>query len=143
MKTPREILLERHRAADAKLDAIRRAVMARELNNQATKEQSSGLVALLRCCSNAFWRELISPNRRIWSGLAAVWILIFIVNFSERDPRSSVGENPVHAPAVMMSWQTQRMMAELLADRATAPDADRPKSNPSKPRTEISGTLFA
>ncbi len=94
MKTPREILLARHRAAEPKLDAIRRKVVAA---NQTTAELSEQIIAGFRRSQTVvikicwlLWRELILPSRRIWTGLAAVWLLIFAVNFSERDAVSSV-----------------------------------------------------
>src|SRR5450631_2714615 len=91
MKTPRDILFGRHQAATPKLDAIRHKFMT-ELNNQATKEQSrpDSLVPWFMGCSNQLWLELIWPFRRIWTGLAAVWILIFIVNVSQRDGSQTV-----------------------------------------------------
>ena len=88
-------------------------------------------------CSTHLWRELILPSRRIWAGLAAVWLLLLIINLSQRDPVSGVTGQPVHAPAVTMSWQLQqRWMDELLADRSPSPEADRPRTAPSRPRTE-------
>ena len=88
MKTPQEILFARHQsAAGPRLDAIRREVVA-ELNHQGTKAQSwtKTLVSWCLGCSNKLWLELVWPCRRIWAGLAAVWILIFVFNFSQRDP---------------------------------------------------------
>jgi hypothetical protein len=146
MKTPREILFARHQAAAPKLDAVRRSVVE-GLNNEDAKTHSflSSFVPWCLGCSNKIWWELIWPCRRIGTGLAAVWLLIFIVNFSQRDPVSSATGRPVHAQAVMMSWQVQqRWMNELLADRsATPPEADRPKSVPLKPRTENNEMMTA
>jgi hypothetical protein len=138
MKTPRDILFARHQAAAPKLDAIRREVV-RELNNQETKEQSfpAVFVASLLGCSNKFWQELILPCRRVWTGLAAVWLLLFIVNFSQRDNVSSVTGKSVRSGEVMMSVQAQqRWMNELFADRSSPPEADRPRNVAPKPRTE-------
>lgn len=140
MKTPREILFARHESATPKLDAIRREVV-RELNNQATQKQSfsANFVSSLLGCSNIFWRELIFPCRRIWSGLAAVWLVLFLVNLSQRDDVSSVTGKPVRSAEVMMSVQAQqRWMNELLADRAAPPEADRPRNFTPKPRSEKS-----
>jgi hypothetical protein len=136
MKTPREILLARHQAAGPKLDAVRREVL-RELNNKETKEQKSAFLSWFFGCFKISWLELFFPCRRIWTGLAAVWLLLFIVNFSQRDAVSSISGKPVRSPAVMMSWQTQqRWVNELLADRSLPPEAEHPRNFAPKPRTE-------
>jgi hypothetical protein len=140
MKTPREILLDRHRAAETRLDAIRRAVVS-DLNDEATKEQSldrSFVAAFLRC-SKTFWRELILPSRRIWAGLAAVWMAIFAINAAQRDASPVV--NVSAAPVMMSIGEQQRMLNELFADRSLPSDVDRPKLFSPKPRTELSMTV--
>jgi len=145
MITPREILLARHQAVAPKLDAIRREVVAK-LNNEETKEQrfSAPFVAGWFRGSQVLWRELVFPSRRIWTGLAAVWLLIFAVNFSQRDAVSSVTGKPVRSQAVMMSWQVQqRWMNELLADRAMPTEAEQPKTFSPKPRTEETEMMAA
>ena len=139
MKTPREILLAQHRAAEPKLDAIRRAVVAEELNNQVTKEQSWGqsLVTLFLRCSNLFWRELILPSRRTWAGLAAVWLLIVAVNVLQREPATDRKFSSASSAPTMMSFrEQQRWMNELFADRTVTTDAEPPKTFSPKPRTE-------
>ena len=144
MKTPRDILFARHQAATPKLDALRREILGKELNNQGTKAQRSGLVASLLGCLQIPWRELILPSRRIWTGLAAVWLLIFIVNFSLRDTVSSVTGQPVRTAPTMMSWQVQqRLMNQVLADRVNSPDIDRPRNETPRPRTEHNRTSIA
>ena len=138
MKTPRDILFARHQTTAPKLDAIRREVVD-ELNNKGTKTRSflSSFAPLRLCCSNIFWQELVWPCRRTWTGLAAVWVLLFIVNFSQRDNVSSATGKPVRSGAVIMSVQAQqRWINELLADRSAPPDADRPRNFTPKPRTE-------
>ena len=136
MKTPREILIARHRAAGLKLDAIRRAVVS-DLNNQETKEQSSDsfLAAWFLRCSKTFWQELILPSRRTWSGLAAVWLLIIAVNVAERD-RSHAGTSSA-APAIMSFKEQQKILNELIANRTPVSEADRPKTIVPQPRTEL------
>ena len=145
MKTPRDILLERQRAAEPKLDAIREAVIS-ELHQHDAEPQRwpRALMSWLLRGSNPLWRELILPSHRIWTGLAAVWLLLLLINVSLRDPVSSVTGQPVHSPAVMMSWQVQqRWMDELLADRSAPPEADRPPNAPPRPRTEENEMMAA
>ena len=139
MKTPRDILLAQHRAAGPKLDAIRRAVMTKDLNNKVTKEPSGALnfVTLLLRCSNLFWRELILPSRRTWAGLAAVWLLIVAVNVLQREPATAGKFSSASSAPTMMSFrEQQRWMNELFADRTVATDAEPPKTFSPKPRTE-------
>lgn len=136
MKTPREILLNRHRAAGPKLDAIRRTVVS-DLNNKATKELSlaQSFVASFLRCSNLFWRKLILPSRRTWAGLAAVWLILLAINLAQHEP-TPVGQAPA-APAMMSFREQQRLMNELFADRSLpAAETDRPKPFSPRPRTE-------
>jgi hypothetical protein len=154
MKTPRDILFARHQAAMPKLDAIRQSTVAavcristdcaherRSQTAATTQNRLTPLVTSLLSCSNKLWLELICPCRPIWTGLATVWILIFIVNFSQRDTVSSVTGKPARSGEVIMSLQAQqRWMNELLADRSVPPEADRPRNFTPKPRTEITET---
>jgi len=113
------------------------------LNNQETKEQSrpASLVASLLGRSNKLWLELIWPCRRIWTGLAAVWVLLFIVDFSQRDNVSGATGQPARSGEVIMSLQAQqRWMNELLADRSAPPETDRSRNFAPKPRSETLGT---
>ena len=145
MKTPRDILFARHQAAAPRLDDIRREIV-RELNHPETKEQSrlEACVSSFVGCFKTFWCELVFPSRRIWTGLTAVWLLLFIVNFSQRETVSSVTGQPVRSQAVMMSWQAQqRWMNELLADRSASLDTDQPKTFSPKPRTEKNESMMA
>jgi hypothetical protein len=138
MKTPRDILFTRHQAAAPKLDAIRREVVA-GLNDQDTKARSKvvTLVAWHLGGSNKLWRELVWPCRRIWAGLAAVWVLIFIVNFSQRDGSQTVIAKSTPPTEVMMTFRDQqKWLDELLADRSLPMDAERPRIFSPKPRTE-------
>lgn len=145
MKTPREILMARHRAAIPKLDAIRESVIG-GLNHQAADPETRvrGVLAFWRSGPSLLWRELILPSRRIWTGLATVWLVLIGVNLSQRGPAIGTPGQSLRAPAVMMSWQVQqRWMDELLADRSASPEADRPRIVPPRPRSEETGMMAA
>ena len=138
MKTPRDILFAHHQTAEPKLDAIRREVMV-GLNNKGTKEQSrpASLVSSLLGCSNKLWLELVWPCRRIWTGLAAVWILIFVVTVSQRDGSQTGIAKSSPPPEVMMTFRNQqKLLDELLADRSFPVEAELPRIYLPKPRTE-------
>ncbi len=134
MKTPRDILLDHHRRLEPKLDAIRRTAVA------AAGDRRTPAVPAPFGVFNwpmVWWRELILPNRRLWSGLATIWVLLLLINVSQRDPVSSVTGKPASAPALMMSWQVQqRWMNELLAERAQPPEMEPPRNVAPRPRTE-------
>jgi hypothetical protein len=142
MKTPRDILLARHQTAMPKLDAIRREVVA-NLNHQDTKAPSRTIDLVSWCLGGLIqlWRQLFWPCRRIWSGLATMWIFLAAVNLAQRDNVSSVTGKPVRSAEVIMSAQNQqRWLNELLADRSAPAETDRPRNLAPKPRTEKSKT---
>jgi hypothetical protein len=143
MKTPREILLERHQTAAPKLDAIRREVVkvAADVNRRKQPVRELTFAATLANAIRLSFLELVWPCRRIWTALAAVWVLIFIVDFSQRDNVSGVTGKPARSGEVIMSLQAQqRWMNELLADRSAPPEADRSRNFAPKPRSETLGT---
>jgi len=138
MKTPREILFARHQNAALKLDAIRREVVV-ELNNKETKEQSGSvsLVASLLCCSNKLWLELVLPCRRIWTGLATVWILIFVVNLLQRDPSEMMArKSPPPSPQMILTFRQQELLLAELTGQNETQAAEPPKAFSPRPSSE-------
>lgn len=146
MKTPREILLARHRAVEPKLDKIRRAV-ARELNNEATKEQSppASLVSRFLCCSQQIWNELIWPCRRTWAGLAAVWLAIALFHLSQRELRQPALAQTAPSPGeTRLAWLEQRrVLDELIGPMPAAPAAEPPRRPNNQPRSERRAVAMA
>ena len=143
MKTPREILLERHQIAAPKLDAIRINVLSAEFlkvgqasslsPSKETKKSETGKMPVLLL----IWRELISPCRRIWTGLATIWVLIFVVNFSQRDPSELMARKtpPVSLEMILAFRQQQQLLAELIGPNETRA-AEPPKPLLPQPRSE-------
>ena len=134
MKTPREILLARHRAVETKLDAIRSEVVAQCRDGRRAaipKRRVNGAAAF----PILLWRELIFPSRRTWAGIAAAWALILVVNFSLRDPGQG-GAAKVTASEIMSFQEQQKLVNELLADRFVPDDVERPKTFSPRPRSE-------
>ena len=89
--------------------------------------------------------DVLWPYRRIWAGLAAVWVLIFLGNASLRDHPQIFAEKPSPpAQEMLMAFKDrQSILAELLADRAAPPEAGRQRVFPPRPRTERVETLIA
>ena len=133
MKTPREILLEQHRSAAPKLDAIRNEVLNAE--RRGAEAHPNWLVLC--------WRELIWPSRRIWTGLAAVWVLILAANISLREHSPAIVKSGSPSEMMMTLKDQQKILAELLTDHSVPRDADRQKIFSPKPRTETLKLLTA
>jgi hypothetical protein len=130
MKTPRDILFARHQSAAPKLDAIRREVLSAEFHNE-------NQIPIFVNFPLALWRELFWPCRRIWAGLAAIWILIFAVNFSQRDKlEMTAGKAPLPSPEMILVFgQQERLLAELTDPNETV-IAEPPKLFFPQPRSE-------
>jgi hypothetical protein len=85
--------------------------------------------------STIFW-----PHPKAWAGLAAVWILIFAVDFSVRDKSPVVAEKaaPPSPEVIVELKQQQRMLAELIgANQAREADLPRFLPQPRSERAEI------
>jgi len=139
MKTPRELLFARHQAAAPKLDAIRQSAVATVCDRHELSEQRSQNAHAT--IFQTLWQELFLPSRRIWSGLAAVWLLILTINLAQHGP-SPAGKITAD-PAMMSFREQQRWMNELFADRTLPAEAEPPKTFSPKPRTENYQTLIA
>ena len=91
---------------------------------------------LPKAASPGWFVNLLWPHPKAWAGLAAVWILIFAVDFSTRDTTQVVAEksSPPTPEVVAELRQQQRMLAELIGS-SQAREADLPKFFPL-PRSE-------
>jgi hypothetical protein len=107
MKTPREILLAKHQAAEAKLDKIRREVVA-DLPPHAGREAEAPLALKL-------WRELILPRPRAWAGVAALWVVIVGLKLATPEAPQVVVQKAPAASEVLAGVRQQKLLfAELV-----------------------------
>jgi hypothetical protein len=138
MKTPREILLQRHRQAQPKLDEARRKVLT-QLSATASAEAPTtppNPRGLILASLNKAWMELIWPSRRAWAGMAVLW---FIVALANMEMKMSVQGLPRARSATVRELaqglqEQRRLLSELLQTTKT-PLANPPHPNPS-PRSE-------
>jgi hypothetical protein len=132
MKTPRDILFARHQNAGPKLDSIRHKVVWEGRRVAVPKFRVADTATL----PMLIWRELIWPSRRIWAGLAAVWVLIFVFNFSQRDPAELLARKSPPSPEMILTFrQQERLLAELIGPNETQA-AEPPKPFLPQPRSE-------
>ncbi|HEV2456324.1 MAG TPA: hypothetical protein VGY98_18820 [Verrucomicrobiae bacterium] len=135
MKSPRKLLLARHRAIEPKLDDVRRIVVGKlsvkedaEYTARTTRTVSSRPVSLLRDFPQAIWGELILPSRWIWAGLASVWVVLLAANFSMRDPvAANLAKSPPSPEVIMVFRQQQQLLSELIGpDNPPVEEVEKP-----------------
>ena len=137
MKTPRALLLARHRPAKAKLDGIRQKILAAHLPSPA-KQPAETLRAPFQ------FRDLLrylAPLRLHLAGLAATWLLIALIRLSTPTSESvQVVEATPSPEQVLALAEKRRLMAELM-DLPMPTAVDRPKSFIPRPRSECPLTV--
>ena|ERR1035441_3377993 len=116
MKTPRELILERHQSAEAKLKAIRAEDLAACTRSagQVTRERlfAFDLMSAVR----RIWQETFWPWRRAWIGMAAIWVCILGFSMGIREtPRIASTKPPQpDAVAVALLQEQKQLLSQLL-----------------------------
>jgi hypothetical protein len=131
MKTPREILLARHREAEPQLDSIRRNVIAAF---GKSSKRGSFPVHVLKSC-----RDLLRMPRLAWTGLAAAWMVIIALHLasSETAPAQThaAQRTAKRSPEMLQALREQRRLFAELVGFGSAPEAEAPRFVP-RPRSE-------
>jgi hypothetical protein len=85
------------------------------------------------------------PHPKAWAGLAALWVVIFAVQFAASDHPVHITKE-VEAPspdALIVLQQETQLMAEVVG-RTPPHEADRPKPSAPQPRSDRhAGISFA
>jgi hypothetical protein len=81
--------------------------------------------------------KLFWPNPKAWAGLAAVWIVIFAVQFAIGDHQTkTMAKAPPPSPELQIALrQQQELFSELIGPRSES-DAEKPKPFLPKPTSE-------
>jgi hypothetical protein len=110
MKTPREVLLNRHRDIEPKLNRMWPAVAVCDRRRGARE------VGAHRAPLQALCRELIWPCRRVWAGLACVWAMIAILNVASSEPATRMAgkAEPMSTEKMQALVEQHRMLAQLI-----------------------------
>lgn len=127
MKTPRDILLEKHRDAETQLDEIRAGVV----QQLGVREGSS----FAQGVAHAIWIYLIRPFRLYWAGLAALWVLIAAMNLAT-GPADNSGSKTAHRAAGDLGAQIRAYQATITR-LAKETEPAKSESEVPKPRSEI------
>lgn len=138
MKTPREILLARHRSVEGRLDQIRQDIVG-EVAKQATP--SGARAAGREASSPAFvalklWRELVQPSRGFWASLAIVWLVILGFHLGAGNDSNAAPRGRTPGGQELRAALEQRR--EWIAEFALLPVAEavEPSKTRFQPRSE-------
>ena len=136
MKTPREILFERHQAAEPKLDAIRRMAVATLGDPGRAKAGDSPAVA----DRGGNWREFLLSLRWHLAGMSAVWLMIVLLNLNVGHSVSLASAVPVgkipSAQIILASLRENRRELLETIQSSESPEVRPPKLFPIQPRSE-------
>jgi hypothetical protein len=132
MKTPREILFERHQAAAPKLDAIRQTAVA-SVGDQRIKDSTAVTVRRYN------WREFFFSLRWHLAGMSAVWLVVAFLSLNAGHSASLAASVPTQkipsAQIIMASLRENRRQllelmqpAEARGEQPQKPILPRPRS---------------
>ncbi len=119
MKTLKELLFERRRAAEPDLDQVRRRVLARLESPQTPPRREGSYFELL-------WREYVVPLRWHLAGMSAAWLLVVLLNV-ESPPASAalVAKAKVPSPRQLLAALRENRQ-EILDLTGSPPVASMP-----------------
>lgn len=86
---------------------------------------------------------LLWPHPKAWAGLAAMWVFILLLYVSSQDETSGhMAPSAPPSPEMQAEIrQQQQWLMELVGANETQ-DADRPKTGPGQPRTQVTRILL-
>jgi hypothetical protein len=72
--------------------------------------------------------QLLWPNPMAWGALAAVWVVVFALNFADASSEPQVASSPIPSRETLVALKQQRQLrAELLSAANEIPPAEPPK----------------
>ena len=145
MKTPREILLERHQTADPKLDLIRTDVLNREVRAAVVPETlPADAVGLPWQWLTVIRREILLPLRWHLAGLSAAWLVVALLNLdSSAVPSAGIARKNSPSPQQILAAlrENRRQISELTEPPVQAGEAvPAPRTFVPKRRSEREST---
>lgn len=134
MKTPHEILWDRHRSVEPKLDEARRkALTTLTAPRTSSKEtETSG------------FREMLLSLRWHLAGMGVAWIFVALLNIDHSpSPVAGLAKENIPSPQRLLAAlrENRRQIAALLESPAsTSEPSPTPPTSIPKPRSELQST---
>lgn len=139
MKTPRDILLARHRAAEPKLDQIRAGVLAELTVNARPEPRRSRTPEPRKFFSTLrFALGLLRALRLNAVGLGCVWLLILFFRLATPEPPINNSARALASGSALQAAmvEQQRLLAELGELPVSRFPKEAPKAAAPRPRSE-------
>ena len=117
--------------------AARQASTAQNESVAMTQQQPESRLALHVPAWRALFSTLLWPSPKAWYGLAAIWLVLLVINAETADNAKRVARTlPRPAPEMIAAWREQvRLLSELVQPQEI-PVAEPPKPTPPRPRSE-------
>jgi anti-sigma factor RsiW len=74
-----------------------------------------------------WWREVFRPHRQAWAGIAALWLVMWLVNWGRSGSDVGARTDSTPASAMTQSFDEQRRLLAVLIQPAEAEPADAPR----------------
>ena len=81
-------------------------------------------------------KDMVWPCRRIWAGLATVWVVLLGVNLTQHDPGQTEAMKTQPSPEMVRAYLAREGFLVELSRPARKPEAKRPKPSATEPRSE-------
>jgi hypothetical protein len=104
----------------------------------ATDQQSAPRFSF-RNALRMSWRELIRPSRHAWAGMAALWIVMAVINASQSGAQRNVSSGRSSSSSSSITLQVfeeqRRVLAELIPPIVSQP-IEPPRREYPHPRSQ-------
>jgi hypothetical protein len=110
----------------------------REVILRTAREQSSSAHPLLLRAALIAWHELIQPYRYAWSGMAALWLIFWVVNADiqpEDTPRQIAKSTRPASERIRFLEEQRQVLVELTGPIDLSPAEPSRRADP-KPHSE-------
>jgi hypothetical protein len=139
MKTLREVLLARHRAAEPKLDKIREQVLANLAAGATSPLPSRNRPQNREVGGGHAFREILVSIRWHLTGLSAAWGIILLLGFASRETPDLTGlqQAQISLRQLMLTLRENRRQLLEFSSSTGAPEPAAPKPAQPQHRSEL------